>query len=177
MTDRYPVAKCVSDRLDAAFPGNTSSFVSNCKVAAEMDFEVDTSDTASLQAVVNTVFSVLCVPECGNVARDVYNDCGVFPSIVELKGGLCGTNENGDSCYQIYGNALDLIESEIACTRSRQCTCQSELVEGVSEQGCCINVYHDFISGLGFFNYNPRGLYAVCNVNLPADCNNSTLAH
>ena len=56
----------ISDRLDAAFPGNTSRFVSDCKVAAEMAFDIDSTDTANLQAVITIAFSAFCVPECGN---------------------------------------------------------------------------------------------------------------
>ena len=70
--------QCVSDRLDAAFPGNTSRFVSDCRVAAVTEFELDTTNTAHLQAVITTVYRALCVPECGNVVHDAYNDCGVF---------------------------------------------------------------------------------------------------
>ena len=118
-----------------------------------------------------------------NVVHDAYNDCGVFSTLLPgtkvLNVGLCSTDENGDFCYQNYGDAIELLQSESSCydtyTISGQCTCCSVLLGGISEQGCCINMYHDFIFGLGTANYSPRELYAVCNVDLPADCNNSTL--
>lgn len=100
-----------------------------------------------------------------------------LPGTEELSIGLCGTNNNGDVCYQLYGIGLDLISSEANCyntyVSSRTCTCRSTLMNGVARQGCCINVYHDFISGLN--SYSPNVLYRECNVNRPGDCNNSPL--
>ena len=80
----------------------------------------------------------------------------------------------------MYGDAFTLIKSESSCYAGyrayRLCNCQSLLSTGVSEQGCCLKVYHDFISGLPNANYSPRKLYSVCNVDRPADCNKSPVS-
>ena len=92
---------------------------------------------------------------------------------------LCGTNQEGDTCYELYGDGLQLVTSERSCYEtyisSDVCRCHSTLVNGVAEQGCCIDAYHDFISGLAGA-YRPRPtLYSGCNVNAPAGCNNSPI--
>ena len=173
--------QCVSDRLDDAFPGNTSQFVSACKLAAVMEVEADLSDPEQLQAVVTVTYNSFCIPECGNIILDAYNDCGVFDTLLpgseDFFIGLCGTNQNGDLCYQIYSDTVELITSESFCyatyATSSECTCQSILLEGVSQQGCCINAFHKFRSDAEITDYNPRELYDDCNVALPMDCDNS----
>ena len=177
--------QCVSEGITAAFPGNTSSFVSACRASATQNIiEYDSSslNAAYLQSVLNTVYPTFCIPDCGNVALDVYNDCGVFdtfPGSEKITADLCSTNEKGEVCYKIYGDGFNLITSERACydtyQATDQCTCRSVLSNGVSEQGCCINIYHDFVSGIPGA-YNPDRLYSECNVDRPADCNNSPIS-
>ena len=175
------VVQCVSNELDAAFSGNNSRFVLDCKSAAIDEVEVS-MDSSVLQSIITKIYRTFCNPECGKVVLDAYNECGYFdaalPGTEELSIGLCGTNNNGDVCYQLYGIGLDLVSSEANCyntyVSSRTCTCRSTLMSGVARQGCCINVYHDFISGLN--SYSPNVLYRECNVNRPGDCNNSPLA-
>ena len=91
---------------------------------------------------------------------------------------LCGTNEDGIKCFRLYGKGLDLLQTEASCsqtlTSSGVCTCSSDLREGVEEQGCCIDAYYDFISGLPSATYSPRALYRGCNIDFPTEgCNNS----
>ena len=175
--------QCVSDILDDAFSGNMSQFVLDCKVAAVVEVEADLSDPAQLQAVITLAYNSFCIPECGNIILDAYNDCGIFDALLpgseELYIGLCGTNQNGDLCYKIYSDAIELITSEAFCyvtyATSNQCSCQSVLLEGISQQGCCINLYHDFRSDAGITDYYPRELYDGCSVTLPTDCNNSNV--
>ena len=158
--------------------------MSNCKLAATQELQLDFTNAISPQLEINAVFPTLCIPECGNVILDVYDDCRAFdfafPGTKEFTAGLCSTNENQDNCYSVYGNAFNLIQTEISCYRNYksdgQCSCQSQLSEGVSEQGCCLNIYHDFISGLPGVIYSSRELYNACNVDRPADCNNSPIS-
>lgn len=171
--------QCVTAGVTAALQGNSSSFVSSCTLAAT---EGITFDTPS-QSQINEIFSSFCIPQCGNVIQDVYEDCGVFdvsvPGTERFLAALCGTNENGEVCYTLYSDAIDQIESESVCyvnnRATGQCNCQSLLVSGVSEQGCCIDAYHDLISAQSG-TYNPSGLYSTCNVDRPADCNNSPIS-
>ena len=178
--------QCITTKFNAAFPGNTSRFVSNCRLSATREFQINV-DAAALQAQIDAIYPTFCVPECGNVILKVYDDCGywdilerVLPGIKQFTADLCSTNENGEKCYKMYGNAFTLLQSESTCyatyKRIRLCSCQSLLSEGVSEQGCCINVYHNYISGLPGANYSPRNLYNACNVDRPADCNNSPIS-
>lgn len=182
------IVQCVNDRIDAAFPGNNSQFVSDCRYSATEEFDlVDITDTENLQPLITSVFRTFCIAECGNVIIDAYNDCGYFdqlglPGIETFLISLCGTNQNGDICYQVYGDALDFLTSEGSCynsyTVSDQCSCQSELTNGVSEQGCCLDAYHDFradvASSVGA-DVNIDELYNACNVDLPTGCNNSPI--
>lgn len=182
------IVQCVNDKLDDAFPGNNSRFVADCRYSATEEFElIDLTDTSNLQSLITSVFRTFCIAECGNVIMDAYNDCGYFdqiglPGIEEFLIGLCGTNQNGDICYQIYGDALDLITAEGTCynyyVAYDQCNCRSTLLNGVDEQDCCLDAYHDFradiASSLGS-NVKVGDLYDACNVELPSGCNNSPI--
>ena len=176
------MVQCVSDRLDVAFQGNNSRFVSECKFAGTGEMiDIGNANRSELQSQINSIYRTYCIRECGVVILDVYNQCGVFDT---LPGGekfavdLCGTNQNGDGCYELYTNGLDLITTEASCYRSytitRTCTCRSSLSAGVKTQGCCTDAYHDLIDNLAT-SYSPATLYSVCNVNSPEGCNNSPL--
>ena len=113
---------CISDKLDAAFRGNTSSFVSECKSAAREEIDlssVDNFNTSNFQSLVSSIYRTFCVRDCGDVVLDAYNDCGLFdvglPGTKELNIGLCGTNENGILCYKLYGEGLTFIKTELSC--------------------------------------------------------------
>ena len=168
------VVQCIFNKLDTAIDGNNSLLLSDCKSSA-ID-QIDASKESSAQT-----YRTFCNPECGNVVLDAYSKCGIFfanpPGTKELLIGICGTNNNGDVCYEIFDLGLDLVSSEVNCSKAYEssgtCTCRSTLLNGVAQQGCCINVYHDYISGRD--SYNPNVLYRVCNVNRPENCNNSPL--
>ena len=182
------VLQCVSDGLDAAFKGNNSRFVSDCKSAGTQQLDLSTinlNDGSTLQPVVTSIYQFFCIRECGDILLEVYNDCGAFngfPGGEKFSIDLCGTNQNGDLCYKLYGNGLDLIRTEASCysayTLVGTCSCQSELSAAITNQGCCSDAYHDLVESLrknGFSTYNPGRLYSACNVNLPKECNNSPL--
>lgn len=163
--------RCVNDKLDDAFSGDNSALASNCRDSAEelLDF----TDTYYSQSEITSVFRTFCNPKCGNVIIDAFNDCE-YSEHIEISGlenffiGLCGTNQNGDTCYEIYRDAIDHLSTEQNCyTYYSQCYCRSELLEGVGEQGCCLNAYHNY-------KYSrPVAVYQTCNVDLPTGCNNS----
>lgn len=170
--------ECAYDKFDDAFQRSNSSFVSDCKSWTLEDTEIDftTNDNSSFRL---QIFHMFCTPECGKVFLEVLYKCGYFEEFLGFKDllvGLCGTNQNGDSCYQmLHGNTIDIIES---CYESYLaidvCNCQSELLERVKEQGCCLNVYHNFLAGIGNFVKLDK-FYDTCNVLLPTGCNNSPL--
>ena len=174
--------QCITAGVTAALQGNSSSFVSRCTLAATEQVTFDPF-SSSAQSQANEIFSSFCIPQCGNVIQDVYEDCGYFDVTIRgnerLLAGLCGTNENGEVCYTLYSDAIDQIRSERDCyvdnRATGQCTCRPLLVSGVSEQGCCIDVYHDLVS-VQSNDYNPSGLYSTCNVDRPEDCNNSPIS-
>ena len=171
--------QCVSDKLDDAFQGNETSFVSGCKSMAIRIIELDLSNP---QPQITSFYRFYCIPECGDAINDAYNECGVYrvslPGTERLNIDLCGTNQQGDTCYELYGDGLQLVNSERSCYEtyisSNMCRCRSTLVNGVAEQGCCIDAYHDFVSGLSG-GYQPSTLYSSCNVNPPGGCNNSPI--
>ena len=80
------------------------------------------------------------------------------------------------------GDAIDLIFDVAYCygdyTANDVCNCRSELLEAVREQGCCHNVYYDYVNYLwqqqGYIKADE--LYDACNVDLPTGCNNSPIA-
>ena len=182
----YEVEQCVSDRLDAVFKGNNSRFATDCISAGilEPDFSITAfNDSSTLQIIIG--FQILCTPECGNIVLEVYSDCGEFddfPGSEKFFVDLCGTNQNGDFCYETFHDGLDLIVNEASCysnyTSTGICSCQSELSEAITNQGCCVNAYHDLLEknvDLPIYTSYPGSLYSVCNVNLPKECNNSPL--
>ena len=175
--------ECIEDKIDAHFRGNTSSFVSKCKNAALQEVQIDFSSGGAIQQQLEPFFEAYCIPDCGNVINNAASQCGVyssfFPGTEKLNVDMCGTNEDGIKCYQLYGNAFELIQTEASCyqgiTSTGLCRCQSDLIIGVEEQGCCIDAYYDFLSGLSF-TYSPRALYQECNVDFPTEsCNNSPI--
>ena len=179
------IVQCVNDKLDAAFPGNNSRFVADCRYSATEKFElVDLTNSSNLQSLVTAIFRTFCIAECGNVIMDAYNDCGYFdqiglPGIENFLIGLCGTNQRGEICYQLYANGLDLVTSEGTCYNYYvfydECNCRSTLLNGVAEQDCCLDVYQDFRDDLGGSNIKISELYDACNVELPTGCNNSPI--
>ena len=173
--------QCVSDRLDALVH-DKSTFLSDCISASilELDFNItDFNDSSILQFF----FQTLCTPECGNIVLKVYSDCGEFD---DFPGGekffidICGTNQNGDFCYETFNDGLDLIVNEASCysnyTSTGTCSCQFELSEAITNQGCCVDAYHDLLEkNVDLPTSYPGSLYRACNVNLPKGCNNSPL--
>ena len=131
---------------------------------------------------ITRVYSILCIPECGNAIHDAYRECQVFDSLTpgteEFNVALCGKQESGTSCYLLYADGLDLIRTEANCynnyVNTGSCTCRSALTAGVAEQGCCLDAYHDLVEELPNA-YNPDSLYDACNVDAPEGCNNSPL--
>ena len=180
--------ECIEDKLD------TPEIDRECEVVALEEEElnipviVDEETIAQLQPTFNTIFSVFCKPECGNAILDAFIDCGTFdemPGIIDLFAGLCGTNENGEKCYERFVSALEHVQSEAQCyddyLDTRTCTCAAELREAVGLQGCCLDTYHNFIrdtlESLDYdIDYQPRDLYEDCDINLPGGCNNSPIS-
>ena len=111
--------------------------------------------------------SVFCLPDCGQLALDVARDCGADPSVLAA---LCDSNENGEFCYDLLSRFNELIKrAKETCFTSEVCpsACQSELSQGVTELGCCLSVFVDFVE-----DFNPEDLFDECNVDLPESCNN-----
>ena len=88
---------------------------------------------------------------------------------------LCSTNENGSLCYKLYVENAVVFNSAYSCsTTPEDCDCL-QLSEGVAEQGCCINVIHDFYKSRNMFDPLDE-VYSDCNVTLPGTgCNNGPL--
>ena len=186
---RRDTEQCVDDKLDTAFSGDNSNFVLNCKSSAR--WLIDFVDTSYSQSTITSMFNTFCNPECGNAIIDAFNDCEYFEEtgVYNLKDfliGLCGTNQNGDNCYEIYSSAYTQLYNERSCYNSisygRQCTssCGYTLSQGARVRGCCLNAFHNYVTNGGwnyYYNsYDPSDLYDACNVDLPTGCNNSPIA-
>ena len=79
------------------------------------------------------------------------DDCGYFDGddayLRDFIIRLCGTNENGDKCYEILDDAVDALDSQDRCLHTyfdiEDCICRSVFLEDIREQGCCIDIYYD----------------------------------
>ena len=169
--------ECVDDELESA------DVNSACRLTAQEEEQLDFDELS--QSSFDIIFREFCKPECGNAVLAAYIDCdAVEDELIDLFVGLCGTNQNGEQCYQRLESTLNFVlDTELSCfvnsTASGECDCKSELSQAVEEQGCCLDVYHDFITDLldsEGFRYIPRELYDNCDVNLPGGCNNSPIS-
>ena len=105
--------QCITAKFNFAFRGNSSQFVSDCRVAAEQAIILDLPDVFSLRSKIYTTFPTLCIPECRDVVLDAYDECGYydispFPGVEKFTTSICGTNENGDKCYRHYNSSITL---------------------------------------------------------------------
>ena len=175
------VDECRDKKIEEAFKKN-ATLAAICKTGVEeAENDLDNDDDDLSQSDVDAIFGVLCRPDCGNLFIGAADDCGYFdgddaPSI-DLFIGMCGTNQNGEKCYEIFKKAEDTVTSEAECyedyVRDNLCNCRSQLIRGVREQGCCLDVYYDLLKKEDI--YDPSDLYDACNVDLPSGCNNSPI--
>ena len=179
-----PEQQCVYEKFDEFFRHNDSQFVVECRAAissiglGSTGMLPDELTTEQQQAVVNQLFKMLCNPDCGDfiLAASVY--CGyVNSSDIQPTLSLCVNNSNGDICYEFLVDYFGHFDIETSCYldyfTTRTCECQSELQMIVDDMGCCIYVYHQTIRNQ--FDFNPRDIYDLCDVDLPTGCQfNST---
>ena len=168
--------ECVEDELESADV--------ECRLTAQEEEQLDFNDELS-QSSFDIVFREFCKPECGNAILAAYTECDVFEDqVIDVFVGLCGTNQNGEQCSQHFVSTLNFaLDTELSCfvnsTASGECDCKFELSQAVKERGCCLDVYHDFITDLldsEGIRYIPRELYDICDVKLPGGCNNSPIS-
>jgi hypothetical protein len=169
--------QCALDRFDAVFQGNNSRFVMECRATAVLGNELNFTQ----QSDINDFYGIFCTPECGNVFLDAYDVCGAFENPEERSylAGLCGSNDNGNFCYEIFLDSINLLGSAYSCAmNSEECVC-GDLSEGVRRQGCCVDNLHELVVILDdvFGDFVPEEVYGNCSVSLPeAGCTNSPLS-
>ena len=94
--------ECVEDELKSA------DVDSACRLSAQEEERLDFDDDLS-QPSFDVVFREFCKPECGNAVLAAFIGCDAFEDeFIDLFAGLCGTNQNGEQCYQRFVRALDL---------------------------------------------------------------------
>ena len=94
--------ECVEDELKSA------DVDSACRLSAQEGERLDFDDDLS-QPSFDVVFREFCKPECGNAVLAAFIGCDAFEDeFIDLFAGLCGTNQNGEQCYQRFVRALDL---------------------------------------------------------------------
>ena len=174
--DLDTVYQCTLDKFDHAYQGNDSHFVTECKSAAVLDQELD--PVTANQSTINTGFLTLCVPECGDVLLDAYEDCGLFNSPDDRKylAALCGSNGNGDFCYELFLDSMVFLSAAVPCFPGT-CNCNS-LSEGVGRQGCCIDALTDLVNTMAddLHGFSLDRVYSECNIAPVAGCDNSPLS-
>ena len=171
--DNVPPLPCALGKFDAFYKGNNSNFVRNCRSAilGLADVGIITN-----QSAINIHYRTVCIPECGNVVLDAFDDCGVF-NIENIEGqrsytaGLCGSNENGSFCYEYISDSGRLIVNADSCSDECDCDGISEIIQ---REGCCI----DGVNRLDLFDdrFNLNDAYTKCRISVPdTGCNNSPL--
>jgi hypothetical protein len=163
--------QCALDRFDAVFQGNNSRFVMECRATAVLENELNFTTAQLLQSDINDLYRIFCTPECGNVFLDAYDVCGAFENPEERSylAGLCGSNDNGNFCYEIFLDSFNLLWSAYSCAmNSEECVC-GDLSEGVRRQGCCVDNLHELVVILDdvFGDFVPKDVYGNCSVSLP----------
>ena len=158
--------ECYDDELDDALRGESSQFIEECK---DNVLGLQRIFTYMSQSSVNTFGRTFCRPECGNAILAAYEACsGELPSDTkDFYIGLCGTNADGNRCYEIFFNGGSHSSAIVDCRNSSdQCRsgCRSEIINAVEDQGCCINIYNLFSTASG-----------SCSVDIPDPCNNNPL--
>ena len=139
------------------------------------------------QSSFNALFRVLCNPECGQPIFDALRECGTFddsPGLFDFFIGLCGTQANGNKCYSSVVSGLDALDPVVDCYidffQTGRCICRSDLQDAVSEQGCCLDLYYDYLGTILDEDYDVDfdidDLFEECNTNLPGGCNNSPIS-
>lgn len=97
--------QCVLDKFDESYRGNNSLFVADCRsvISLLLEDDSDDSDDDLDQAEANIIFNTLCIPDCGNIVLKAAADCGSLnASEIQYSRALCGVNDNGDTCYEIF---------------------------------------------------------------------------
>ena len=165
---------CFERELENELSGESCRFIAECESSLGIFF------SGSSQSTINTIGNTFCTTECGNAVITAIEACNENELVSGIKDyfiGLCGTNADGDRCYEGHSNSRRLLTLINSCYEGFESTgecrsgCRSELNDAVDNQGCCLNVYYDFSSAT-----TPRALHDECNVNIPDPCNNSPLS-
>ena len=169
--------KCVDETLEE------NGIDLKCEASADEELELDFTSLEDSQPAIDSAFSVFCEPECGNAVLDAMIECKVFKEetgIFDLFIGLCGTNVNGERCYEHFISAMIHIQTEAICFANYStrgvCECEAELSQEVADQGCCLDTFHEFITTAVNLPYDPRELYDECGVDIPGGCSNSPVS-
>ena len=166
---------CLNEKLQDLYSDN--DFLAQCQTAAYDGADLDLSSLV-YQSTINTIFQQFCEPECGNPILEALADCGAEDYIIDFYVGLCGTNADGDSCYEGFVTATSFVQRETVCVANYDqygsCSCSSDLSSVVEQLGCCVNVYNDYY--MNFVEFDVDELYDGCGVETPRDCNNSPIS-
>ena len=170
--DEDMLVQCALDRFNTFYQGNNSNFVSQCRSFFSSEFDLLSGTTST--------FRTLCIPDCGNVVIDAFTACGASREETRSAAALCGSNENGNTCYEIFAGTVNLLNSALMCSIGTGCDCSS-ISEEVTRQGCCIVNYNEIINNLDDEalgqDFDLNDVYDMCNIDVPErECNNSPLS-
>ena len=129
-----------------------------------------------MSATTTDNFRTFCIPDCGNVALDAFTACGASREETSLVAGLCGSNENGNTCYEIFAGTVNLLSSALSCSGGGECDCSS-ISEEVTRQGCCIVTFNNLDDEDFGQDFDLNDVYDMCNIDVPeTECNNSPVS-
>jgi len=186
----YP-QDCASDLQRA-----TSDAVNSLgQISAESSLgQISAESFLNYTSAVTAVNEIYCRPECGNPLITANNQCGL-PELSDSLRQVCSRNEDGDLCYERFGNILtDEIQVQFNCNGTSSCTasCQGALRAISGNSGCCLNAFNNTLSRAAIASANMiygsimnitssivhYDLWYRCNVTTPGFCSleSSTLA-
>ena len=172
VTKRQADLNCINEKL-------SENNAAQCESVGDEGVELGQSTGSLLdQSTINAVYEEFCKPECGNAILEALDECGADDSYIDFLSGLCGTNSDGDSCYEFFVSAVGLQGVAVSCyttySQLGYCNCQSALETAVENDGCCLKVYEDYYSTVVKFDL--KDLFDECDVNAPRSCNNSPIS-
>ena len=169
---------CIADNVVTRLDGPSNAA---CRSVASQLGQLYNSDdeVQSISGGLNN-FQVFCLPECGQVLIDIWQDCNAFDDIEDAANLLIGmcASDVGATCYSNFNELFQYVDDGEDCYDNLMSTgtcssdCSTTLSDGVQQYGCCVNVPIDFED----VREEANSLLSACGVNLPAPCTNSPLS-
>ena len=158
---------------DEQFAVYFANYPLDCQEAATSILSLNILDPNSAPAVA-AIGDVFCPPRCSRAAAAFAFNCGLT-EIGTLVSGFCGTNSDGEQCYDLFTDLFDvnalIIRECPAIPALSTCSpsCRAAIVSGRDRLGCCANVYNNTFSAR-LTIADDFELWDLCDVSTPGVC-------